>query len=290
MNDRKKHVLLIAKELFTEKGFYSTSIQEILDAAEISKGTFYNYFPSKNDCLMAILHDAFHSSYLRRRELAIGRDLKDPKLLSEQLHIRLTMNRQQNLLPLFETVVHSPDEELRNFVKQLHYKELAWTAKRITDIFGGHAKPYAIDCASLVFGFIQHSLHIGSSGPEKLDMQKLTDYAIDRIADMIPPMIEKKADFLPADVQEVILAADADLLPKYEIIELLETFLEQTADKESRGGLYGAFLIQEIAADEPRIYLLESVVRSFRQSFDGTPDQLQAAELAAVIWRFIDSI
>ena len=55
MNDRKQQVLLTAQQLFVEKGFSATSVQDILDEAKISKGTFYNYFSSKNECLIAIL-------------------------------------------------------------------------------------------------------------------------------------------------------------------------------------------------------------------------------------------
>ena len=42
MNDRKLHVVNMAHQLFIEKGFQATSIQDILDYSGISKGTFYN--------------------------------------------------------------------------------------------------------------------------------------------------------------------------------------------------------------------------------------------------------
>lgn len=57
MNERKKHVAETALKLFQEKGIQHTSIQDIVKAASISKGTFYNYFTSKNDCVAEILED-----------------------------------------------------------------------------------------------------------------------------------------------------------------------------------------------------------------------------------------
>src|SRR5699024_12468289 len=56
MNDRKRQVLRTAPRLFIENGFSMTSVQHIIDEAQLSKGTFYNYFKSKSDCLLAILH------------------------------------------------------------------------------------------------------------------------------------------------------------------------------------------------------------------------------------------
>ena len=47
-NDNKETRLLnTAFKLFTEKGVKSTSIQEIVDNANVAKGTFYLYFKDK---------------------------------------------------------------------------------------------------------------------------------------------------------------------------------------------------------------------------------------------------
>ena len=54
MNNKKHQVLLTAQRLFIEKGFAATSVQDIINESKISKGTFYNYFSSKNECIIAI--------------------------------------------------------------------------------------------------------------------------------------------------------------------------------------------------------------------------------------------
>src|SRR6185312_3572892 len=106
MNDRKRQVLLTAQRLFVEKGFSATSIQDILDESRISKGTFYNYFTSKNECLMAMLENARDEATVRRQELLIGRDISDKGILAEQILVRMRVNREQNLIPIFEAVFH----------------------------------------------------------------------------------------------------------------------------------------------------------------------------------------
>ena len=59
MNDRKQHVIKMAHQLFIERGFQNTSIQDILEYSGISKGTFYNYFSSKNELLIALFKEIF---------------------------------------------------------------------------------------------------------------------------------------------------------------------------------------------------------------------------------------
>ena len=46
-NKKKQRLLNTAFALFTEKGIKNTSIQEIVDSANVAKGTFYLYFKDK---------------------------------------------------------------------------------------------------------------------------------------------------------------------------------------------------------------------------------------------------
>jgi AcrR family transcriptional regulator len=45
-----------AVSLFAEKGFHSTSVQEVVDRAAVTKGAMYHYFRSKDDLLYEIYH------------------------------------------------------------------------------------------------------------------------------------------------------------------------------------------------------------------------------------------
>lgn len=47
LKDKKERLLKHAFKLFTKKGVKETSIQEIVDNAEVAKGTFYIYFKDK---------------------------------------------------------------------------------------------------------------------------------------------------------------------------------------------------------------------------------------------------
>lgn len=43
-----------AQRLFIEKGFGTTTVSDIVQRARVAKGTFYHYFPSKNEILYAL--------------------------------------------------------------------------------------------------------------------------------------------------------------------------------------------------------------------------------------------
>ncbi len=51
---RRSDIIDAAETLFDEKGFESTTIQEIARKTELSKGTIYLYFKSKDELLLAV--------------------------------------------------------------------------------------------------------------------------------------------------------------------------------------------------------------------------------------------
>ena len=55
--DRPEEILNAALELFTEKGFAATRMDDVAKNAGISKGTLYNYFESKESIFYAVVQE-----------------------------------------------------------------------------------------------------------------------------------------------------------------------------------------------------------------------------------------
>lgn len=158
MNDRKQHVIKMAHQLFIEKGFQSTSIQDILDYSGISKGTFYNYFSSKNELIIALIKSIYQQLEVDRKELLIGQDPADLEIFIQQIILQMQTNRANKLISLFEEMNFSNDEELKQFIKFGNLKQLRWLFLRFIDLFGESRKPYLLDCAIMFMGILQYNL------------------------------------------------------------------------------------------------------------------------------------
>jgi AcrR family transcriptional regulator len=57
--ERRRHetharIFEAAMRLFAERGFANTPVEEITEAADVAKGTFFNYFPTKESILEAL--------------------------------------------------------------------------------------------------------------------------------------------------------------------------------------------------------------------------------------------
>jgi AcrR family transcriptional regulator len=51
--ETRERLFRSALELFARKGFAETTVEDITEAADVGKGTFFNYFPSKDHILLA---------------------------------------------------------------------------------------------------------------------------------------------------------------------------------------------------------------------------------------------
>jgi AcrR family transcriptional regulator len=51
--ETRERLFRSALDLFARKGFNETTVEDITEAADVGKGTFFNYFPSKDHILLA---------------------------------------------------------------------------------------------------------------------------------------------------------------------------------------------------------------------------------------------
>jgi AcrR family transcriptional regulator len=88
----KERIIHESLRLFSLKGYLSTSINDILDAAETSKGGFYNHFATKEELFFDVLEEA--QRIWRQRTLWGLKEINDP---IEKLQLLLSNYRDRYL-------------------------------------------------------------------------------------------------------------------------------------------------------------------------------------------------
>ena len=78
MSEKRREIIAAAAALIHSKGYESTKLADILDAAQIGKGQFYHYFSSKHELGLAVLDLCFANWNRRLLEdiLSSGKDAK----------------------------------------------------------------------------------------------------------------------------------------------------------------------------------------------------------------------
>jgi AcrR family transcriptional regulator len=67
---RREDILAVTADLFTRNGYEATSVEQIVRAAAIAKGTFYYYFPSKRAALEALARQVVQRMVLASEAVA----------------------------------------------------------------------------------------------------------------------------------------------------------------------------------------------------------------------------
>ncbi|GBE07036.1 MAG TPA: TetR/AcrR family transcriptional regulator [Gammaproteobacteria bacterium] len=56
-NDTRERIIVVAKSRFHNRSYADVGIKEICDMASIQKGSFYHFFPSKRDLVLAVIDE-----------------------------------------------------------------------------------------------------------------------------------------------------------------------------------------------------------------------------------------
>ena len=75
---RKQELLKIAYEMFLARGYENTSVDDIIEEAQIAKGTYYYYFSSKEQMLEEVIEQMIESETEMAKQI-IGSELPVPQ-------------------------------------------------------------------------------------------------------------------------------------------------------------------------------------------------------------------
>ena len=133
---KKDKIIEKSMELFREKGYHTTKVEEITKALGISKGNFYTYFNSKEEVLYEIL-DIIKSEKIRMLEeidtnkapKEILKDfIEDYKQYVFKYLKKVTLQNMDNFLK---------DERVVNYVVEIQDILIEFLKKNIVERIGG---------------------------------------------------------------------------------------------------------------------------------------------------------
>lgn len=276
MNERKQHVINKAHQLFIEKGFQATSIQDILDFSCISKGTFYKYFSSKSELLIAIYKATFKTLQKERDDLLIGKSPSDIEVFIKQLELQMISNRKNKLIALYEEVMSTNDADLKQYIRIARLRSLRWMFCRFIDIFGEKNKPYLFDCAIMFQGLLQNNLQynrLATDSNEKIS--NVVRYSVNRLVKMVAEVAEADEQLHQPELLEKWLPGlqknNHELIDQfYKIVNPMRNCITKHFQDKNEQEKYHELLdfIQEeiMHTRAPRKFLIESAIHTIQNN------------------------
>ncbi|MFF2015587.1 TetR/AcrR family transcriptional regulator [Paenibacillus sp. NPDC058177] len=198
----KQEVLRSACRLFKERGFLTTSIQDIADDCQIAKGSVYKYFSSKED-LFSEVFDACQNDYFDMVEnLQSIRELSPKEKLLQQivLRFRCFIEYKRILvdfteLPIQQDPTFAPlRERVRGRLMMLHRDCLL-------AVYGEPITPFLTDLVFIYKAILKEYLYWLIDGFEVASIEETAQFIVQKVDVLADSMLNTKAaPLMPASM------------------------------------------------------------------------------------------
>ena len=234
MLDKRLKIVTAAETLFDQKGFKSTSMQEIAIEAGISKGAVYLHFKSKDELLLAVCES--HTNHISSKVKEILNDNSMAPLEKLATQIRFQFEEIQDYQNFYQSLFNDEAIKLnQEFI--IYYQEyrVEWQQLQeafLLSIYGESVRPWIVDLAVCLDGLVTSYLSLAMLEQIKLDIDPLVSWvvrSIDKIASNLES--EKPSSVVSADMlsgREEINAKKAELKSKH-IEKALTRLIEKSA-------------------------------------------------------------
>jgi len=266
MNDRKQHVINMAHQLFINKGVQATSVQDILEYSGISKGTFYNYFSSKNELVIALFTTLYKKLEKERNELLIGQDPSNMEVFIKQIELQLKTNRMNKSISIFEEVIVYNDVELKQYIKQSQLKLLRWVYERFIDLFGEGKKHCLLDCSIMFMGILHYNLkYYGFAYKSNASIHEVVRYSVDRVIKMVNEVVETGDQLIDPEILDKWLPVRQDIQSKIgNTVLVIKKELAPSPEQEKYIELLDFVADELLHSRSPRKFLIDNILSSLQ--------------------------
>ncbi|EAF5826617.1 bile-regulated transcriptional regulator BrtA [Listeria monocytogenes] len=274
MKEKKQRIIKSAKEVFQKQGYLKTSVQDMVDAAGISKGTFYNYFTSKEELAIVIFKQEY-SVLHQRLEYTMAQDGAKKDNFTECLKIIIhfyTENGKILNITFSQTMI---DDDFNAFLQNVRLKNMEWVKYQLLEVYGEETKPYINDITMLLSGMA--AMYVFASGSKNVNtglIERAIPYVVRRLDALVKDILESgEIVFTEADTENLV--PDQTMIRKKRLAKLREALEElnvgiENADiadsdkwqyKESMNALVG-----EINNNEaPRDFMVQGTLLYLKQ-------------------------
>jgi|GEM_PF-4229136 len=260
MDAKQQQIAKSALQLFIQKGFEHTSLQDILDSANISKGTFYNYFASKNECVIRIIQQSFAEIRQEVENNLRGRLRQDPAIFKNQLVTYLTQIHRYHLYDLIRSIRRGQNQDLRKLIFEEEKKDIGWMAGRLAETMGEDIRVYSHEAMMLYYGMLQTVMISHRVLKRPIDFQRVVQITWRYLELIVMEMMQSK--------QSLFSNLDEEMIMKRQIVQELRAMKSQASDNDK-------VLIEGLAEELERKDLRRQIVQALYDSL--TPGLLETS-------------
>lgn len=282
MTEKEEKIIKAGLHLFAKNGFASTTIQDIANECNISKGAFYLHFKSKEALLLAIIK-YYIDRTMENMKIIQQKNFPPKETFKEQIAYQFSESKQHRDFILVMISEHSIPEnsKIEEYFKNVSQKFHETYKNALSAAYGDIVKPYLSDLSVIVQGIVQSYQNLFIFNELDIDFYELADFIMRRIDDMIDGMVQNGEQPILAGRTYSYYRNAGNTADKHTILRELEDAKRQPALAEDI--LITLDVIEEeLRKDSPRIPVLQGMLTNLEHQ-----DNVQ--HLYGMITRFLHS-
>ena len=266
MTEKEKVIIQSGMKLFAQKGFSSTSIQEIATESNISKGAFYLHFKSKDDLLLSILEYIFETIESSRLVFE-NQDISPREKFIKQItaFFRTFIGHKEFMIMLSKEQAIPRNEEIKKLFFKKRFDSHLLHRKGLVSMYGQKIEPYSIDLALILEGLFQTYVGLMMLEPAEFEIEKLSHYLMKRM-DSIVKDISSDEPFLTEEKMGNIIKNSKQFFESANVNNMIKNIRKKINLMENREVLEISLdvLEEEVHKKSPRLPVIKGMLSNFK--------------------------
>ncbi|OIK10902.1 TetR/AcrR family transcriptional regulator [Bacillus sp. MUM 13] len=199
MKEKSRLIMEAALALFAEGGYHATSIQEIVDKCKMAKGSFYNYFKSKDELLLFIFTHFYESIQGELSSVEGDDSLGERAKFAKQLSVQINRMLENTgfIKMLMKEHMHHITEELDQFLLIIQKGNFLWLQKKIESLYPQLKEEYIPDCAIMMDGLFKSYMSLSlMEGKAEFDSERLPEFLLNRLDSIVEGLKDEQGSLL----------------------------------------------------------------------------------------------
>jgi AcrR family transcriptional regulator len=266
LTEKEKVIIKSGMKLFAQKGFSSTSIQEIATESNISKGAFYLHFKSKDELLLSILEYIFETIESSRLVFE-NQDLSPREKFIKQItaFFKTFIGHKEFMIMLSKEQAIPRNENIKKLFFKKRFESHLLYRKGLVSIYGQKVEPFSIDLALILEGLFQSYVGLLILEPAEFEIEKLSHFLMKRM-DSITKEMTNEEPFLTEQKLGKIIKNSKLFSEPADIHTSVQKLRNEINQMENREPLEISLdvLEEEMNKQNPRLPVIKGMLSNFK--------------------------
>lgn len=263
MVEKQTLIMQKAVQLFAAKGYHATSVQEIAEKCQMAKGSFYNYFKSKEELLISCIRYGleYYEQGLQEIEQDSHLDSREKFLQKINFQIDLVTSNSDFVKMIFREEIRM--KEFDELLRRAYLKYMEWITQRLSEIYPELPEELLPDCAIIFDSLCKGYMIIIMEKENTLEKERVSAFILEQMDSIVEGMNKKEIEPLLHGIPKCFFRLKQTTDTPQDLLQLVDHMLieEQMKQEESDKKLIEALsaLRDELRKENPNQVLLESL-------------------------------